>query len=174
MPHARTGEADERAVSAMAATRHGFVVAGVLPMLAHSAFVRGAWSSGPTDQPSAGGHRTVASTLMKAVGVADTIEHFSGTFYGVSADVALNMNTRVAHVTLRGYPIAGTVEGDGWLKEPDKERGEVVLEPTFAARLARRFVVIQWASLDRAKHVVTVYVSVPILGERALVLEGVA
>jgi hypothetical protein len=157
----------------MVATRHGFVVAGVLPMLAHSVFVRGAWSSGPTDQPSVGGHRTVASTLMRAVGVADTVEHFAGALYGVSADVALNMNTRVAHVTLRGYPIAGTVEGDGWLKEPDKERGEVVLEPTFAARLARRFVFIQWASLDREKHTVTVHVSVPLLGECELVLKGV-
>ena len=156
----------------MVAKCRGFVAACVLPMLAHSTFVQAAWVSGPSEPPPIG-HRTVAGTLMRAVGVADTVEHFAGTFYGVTANVALNMNTRVAHVALRGYPIAGTVEGDGWLKEPDKERGEVVLEPTFAARLARRFVRIQWASLDREKHTVTVHALVPILGECELVLQRV-
>ena len=110
---------------------------------------------------------------MNAAGVRDTIELYEGSFYGVSASVALNMNTRVAHVSLRGYPVAGTVEGEGWLKDPDKERGEVVLEPTFAARLARRLVHINWASLDRAAHTVTVAASVPILGVCELVLNRV-
>ena len=110
---------------------------------------------------------------MRALGVADTIERFEGTIYGVSATVALNMNTRVAHVALRGYPLAGTVEGDGWLKEPDKERGAVELEPNFAARLARRFVYIKWASLDREKHTVTVQAAVPILGSVEIVLNRI-
>ena len=54
-----------------------------------------------------------------------------------------------------------------------KERGAVVLEPTFAARLARRFVYIQWASLNREKHTVTVSASVPVLGSVELVLQRV-
>lgn len=117
--------------------------------------------------------RTASATIMRALGVADIVENFEGSFYGVTAKVALNLNTRVAHVALRGYPIAGTVEGDGWLKEHDKERGEVVLEPNFAARLSRRFVRIEWASLDREKHTVTVHASVPVLGSVEMVLHRV-
>jgi len=117
--------------------------------------------------------RSASAAIMRALGVADTVERFEGSFYGVSAAVALNLNTRVAHVWLQGYPIAGTVEGEGWLKEPDKERGAVVLEPTFEARLARRFVSIQWASLDREKHTVTVHASVPVIGSVEMVLHRV-
>jgi len=146
------------------------VAAFLLPMLAMPAYV-GAASMPATlfEHPQ----RTATGAIMRALGVADTIERFEGTIYGVSATVALNMNTRVAHVALRGYPLAGTVEGDGWLKEPDKERGAVELEPTFAARLARRFVYIKWASLDREKHTVTVQAAVPILGSVEIVLNRV-
>ena len=59
--------------------------------------------------------RSVGGVIMKAAGIPDPVEHFEGNFYGVTASVALNMNTRVAHVSLRGYPIAGSVEGSGWL-----------------------------------------------------------
>lgn len=146
------------------------VTAFLLPMLVVPAYVRAA--SMPTSAfefPQ----RTASAAIMRALGVADTVERFAGSFYGVSATVALNMNTRVAHVALSGYPIAGTVEGEGWLKEPDKERGEVVLEPTFAARLARRFVTIKWASLDHQKHTVTVHASVPVIGSVVMVLNRV-
>lgn len=146
------------------------VAALLLPMLAMPTWVgAAALATAPFEPPQ----RTASAVLMRALGVADTIERFEGSFYGVSASVALNLNTRVAHVSLRGYPIAGTVEGDGWLKEPEKERGAVVLEPTFEARLARRFVSIQWASLDREKHTVTVYASVPVIGSVELVLHRV-
>lgn len=142
----------------------------LLPMLAVPTWVgAAALAAVPFETPP----RTASAVLMRALGVVDTIERFEGSFYGVSASVALNMNTRVAHVSLRGYPIAGSVEGEGWLKEPDKERGAVVLEPTFAARLARRFVYIQWASLNREKHTVTVSASVPVLGSVELVLQRV-
>jgi hypothetical protein len=147
-----------------------FVAALLLPMLVMPSWVgAAALATSPFEPPQ----RTASAVLMRALGVSDTVENFEGSFYGVSANVALNMNTRVAHVSLRGYPIAGTVEGDGWLKDSDKERGNVVLEPTFAARLARRFVYIQWASLNREKHTVTVSVSVPVIGSCELVLHRV-
>ena len=117
--------------------------------------------------------RSVGGVIMKAAGIPDPIEHFEGNFYGVTASVALNMNTRVAHVSLRGYPIAGSVEGSGWLKDSGKEKGAVVLEPEFEARLSRRFVSIQAAELNREKHTVTVYATVPILGALALTLNRV-
>lgn len=142
----------------------------LLPMLVVPAYVRA--SSMPTSAfefPQ----RTASAAIMRALGGADTVEHFAGSFYGVSATVALNLNTRVARVSLRGYPIAGTVEGEGWLKDPDKERGEVVLDPTFTARLARRFVRIEWASLDHHKHTVTVHASVPVIGSIVMVLHRV-
>lgn len=146
------------------------VAALLLPMLAMPAYVHAAsMPASAFETPQ----RTASAAIMRALGVADTVEHFEGSFYGVSASVALNLKTRVAHVSLRGYPIAGTVEGDGWLKEPDKERGAVVLEPTFEARLSRRFVHIQWASLDREKHTVTVHASVPVIGSVEMVLHRV-
>lgn len=146
------------------------VAALLLPMLAMPAHVHAAsMPASAFEHPQ----RTASAAIMRALGVADTVEHFEGSFYGVSASVALNLKTRVAHVSLRGYPIAGTVEGDGWLKEPDKERGAVVLEPTFAERLSRRFVHIEWASLDREKHTVTVHASVPVIGSVEMVLHRV-
>ena len=146
------------------------VAAFLLPMLVMPTYVGAAsMPVAPFEPPQ----RTTTGAIMRALGVADTIERFEGMIYGVRATVALNMNTRVAHVALRGYPLAGTVEGDGWLKEPDKERGAVELEPNFAARLARRFVFIKWASLDREKHTVTVEAAVPILGSVELVLNRV-
>ena len=117
--------------------------------------------------------RTVGRVLMQMAGIPDPIEYFEGHFYGVTARVALNMNTRVAHVSLKGYPIAGSVEGTGWLKDSGKEQGAVVLDPEFEARLSRRFVSIQAAELDRDRHTVTVHATVPILGTLALVLKRV-
>ncbi len=107
--------------------------------------------------------------LMQA-GFVDPIEHFEGTFYGVTAKVDLNMRTRVANVYLNGIPIGGRISGTGWLKDPEAESGTVVLEPEFAKRLDRRFVSIYSARLDREQHTVTVRVKVPILGTIALVL----
>ena len=159
----------ERSLSEMATKCFGILATFVLPMLVHSAYVQAKWVRADAPAPPMG-QRSVTSAIMNAVGVADTVEHFAGTFYGVKADVALNMNTRVAHVALSGYPVAGRVEGDGWLKDAGKERGEVMLEPDFAARLARRFVSIQWAALDRDRHTVTVHATVPIIGSLELVL----
>ena len=107
--------------------------------------------------------------LMQA-GFAETIEHFEGTFYGVTAKVDLNMRTRVADVYLNGVPLGGRISGTGWLKNPEAESGTVVLEPEFAKRLDRRFVSIYSAHLDREKHTVTVTAKVPIVGLIELVL----
>lgn len=108
--------------------------------------------------------------LMHA-GFADPIEHFEGTFYGVTAKLDLNMRTRVADVSLNGVPLGGRVSGTGWLKDSEAESGTVILEKEFAKRLRRRFVSIHSARLDRQQHTVTVSVNVPVLGVIHIVLQ---
>lgn len=118
--------------------------------------------------------RSLGRILMQAVGMAEEpAAYFAGSFYGVHADVTLNMNTRVAHVTLSGIPIGGTLEGEGWLQSAGAESGPVVLQGDFSERLARRFVAITRASLDRNAKTVTVWASVPLLGEVEMVLDEV-
>ena len=118
--------------------------------------------------------RALGRILMTAVGMAEEpTAHFEGSFYGVYARVALNMNTRVAHVELSGIPLGGSLEGEGWLKSAGTESGPVVLQEEFAARLARRFVEISRASLDRRAGTVTVWASVPLLGEIEMVLNEI-
>ena len=107
--------------------------------------------------------------LMQA-GFVDPIEHFEGTFYGVTAQVDLNMRTRVADVSLNGVPLGGRISGTGWLKNPEAEAGTVILEAEFERRLRRRFVSIYSARLDRLHHTVTVSVKVPVLGDIDIVL----
>ena len=107
--------------------------------------------------------------LMQA-GFADPIEHFEGSFYGVSAKVDLNMRTRVADVHLNGVPLGGRISGTGWLANPEAEAGTVVLEAEFERRLRRRLVSIYSARLDRKEHTVTVSAKVPVLGTIELVL----
>jgi len=108
--------------------------------------------------------------LMQA-GFAEQIEHFEGSFYGVTAKVDLNMRTRVADVCLNGVPLGGRISGTGWLKDPESEAGTVVLEAEFERRLHRRFVAIYSARLDRLRHMVVVTAKVPLLGVIELVLE---
>jgi hypothetical protein len=108
--------------------------------------------------------------ILMQMGIPDPVETFEGRFYGVSAAVELNMRTRVAQVRLNGVPLGGRISGTGWLKDPESESGTVVLEPDFEARLARRYVSIYSAHLDREHHTVTVNVKMPILGIMSLVL----
>ena len=108
--------------------------------------------------------------VLMQVGVPDTVEQFSGSFYGVSARVELNMRTRVAMVHLSGAPLGGRISGTGWLHDRQLEQGKVVLEPTFEKRLRRRFVKIYRATLDRKRHTVTVGVKIPVIGEIELTL----
>ena len=108
--------------------------------------------------------------VLMQMGIPDPVETFEGSFYGVSASVELNMRTRVAQVRLNGVPLGGRISGTGWLQNPESESGTVVLEPSFEARLARRYVSIYSAQLDRKGHTVTVNVKVPILGMVSLVL----
>ena len=104
------------------------------------------------------------------MGFADAIENYKGSFYGVEASVELNMNTRVATVSLKGAVLGGKVEGKGWLNDSGKEEGGVVLERQFEARLRRRFVKIEGAALDRTNRVVIVAAIIPIFGRVKIVL----
>ena len=108
--------------------------------------------------------------MLMQLDLPDRIEHFEGSFYGVSAKVSLNMRTRVAHVFLNGVPLGGRISGTGWLEDLYSEAGGVVLDPAFERRLSRRMVTIYRARLDRANHTVTVGVKIPVLGKMELVL----
>ena len=108
--------------------------------------------------------------MLMQVGLPDPVETFAGSFYGVSAQVELNMRTRVAQVRLSGAPLGGRISGAGWLQDFHAEAGGVVLEPEFQRRLGRRFVRIHSARLDRREHTVTVNARVPVLGVIEMVL----
>lgn len=121
------------------------------------------------------GGGAVRGLLARMGLVAGEVQHFRGGMYGVVASVALNLGTRHAEISLRGAPVGGTLSGSGWLKAEHAEAysGGVVLDPDFAKQLARRFVSIQHASLDRQANTVTVTVTVPIFGHNVLVLKRV-
>lgn len=112
----------------------------------------------------------VVGRLLMGIGVPAPVERFEGSFYGVTAKLDLNMRTRVAIVHLYGVPLGGHVSGTGWLKDPEAESGTVVLDPSFAKRLHRRFVSIHSAHLDKKQHTVTVRVKLPMLGVIELLL----
>ena len=95
---------------------------------------------------------------------------FVGSLYGVSARVEIDVRTRVAHVRLRGVPVAGTVEGKGWFSSPTAEQGPVELDADFAAALRRRRISIVRAALDRDLDLITVVTRVPFIGEATLTL----
>lgn len=108
--------------------------------------------------------------VLMQTGFVDPVENFAGRFYGVSAQVALNMRTRVAQVHLQGAPLGGRVSGEGWLSETGAEAGTVVLDKEFSRRLRRRLVSIYSARLDRHARTVTVNVKIPVIGIVELVL----
>lgn len=101
------------------------------------------------------------------------VQNYTGGVFGVTAEVELNLRTRVAHVKLEGIPIGGKVEGEGWLASPTAETGPVVLQPEFEAALRRRRIRITEAALDRHANTVLVTASVPVLGEQRILLRAV-
>ena len=90
---------------------------------------------------------------------------------GVRARVSLDMDTRKARIELVGAPMGGYVQGVGWLSDPKAEAGRVVVDREFARALARRFVGITHAGLNRRARTVSVTVTVPILGQQTMVLQ---
>ncbi len=123
-----------------------------------------------TQHVSAPSRRGLLNQVLMHVGAVDSVEHFEGSFYGVSAKVELNMRTRIAMVHLNGVALGGRVSGTGWLKQAGATTGAVVLERSFEKRLRRRFVTISSAHLNSALHTVTVSATVPVLGTISLVL----
>lgn len=122
------------------------------------------------------GGGTVRGLLARMGVVSGEVQHFQGGMYGVIANIALNLSTRHAEISLRGAPVGGTLSGSGWLKaenHAESYSGGVVLDPDFAKQLARRFVSIQYASLNRETNTVTVTVTVPIFGRNVLVLKRI-
>ena len=113
------------------------------------------------------------NTLMTKMGATENVQQYSGRFYGVGADVVLNMRTRVAMVTLSGVPLGGTVSGKGWLANDACESGKVILESGFEALLKRRFVSVHGASLDRSARTVTVHAKIPVVGVLTLTLHRI-
>lgn len=127
--------------------------------------------------PALAATRRAVGSVMSALGAPDPadVREYSGSLYGVSAEVTLDFAERRADVALWGVPIAGKVEGFGWLANgaEAQERGAVVLDAELKAKLDRRFVRVVSAGLDRVADTVTVCVDVPVLGEQSLVLRRV-
>lgn len=108
--------------------------------------------------------------VLMQVGIPRPVEHFEGSFFGVTARVDLNMRTRVAQVHLTGVPLGGYISGTGQLQDPSKDAGTVVLDPKFEKRLRRRLVTIYSATFDPKARTVTVAVKIPVIGVVELTL----
>ena len=147
----------------------------LLTMPASAAWVLAPALVAQSAQMERAGGGAVRGLLTRMGLVAGEVQHFRGGLYGVVASVALNLGTRHAEISLRGAPVGGTLSGSGWLKAEHAEAysGGVVLDPDFERQLARRFVSIEHASLDREANTVTVTVIVPVFGKNVLVLKRV-
>ena len=69
---------------------------------------------------------------------------FRGARHGVTADVDLNLDTRLATVRLSGLPLGGTIDGTATLRDA----GDPVLDDALARALARRGVRIEAVDMD--------------------------
>ena len=156
-----------------------FVVRSLLFTLAiaptHTAWVLSPAFVAQSVQLERAGGGAVRGLLTRMGLVAGEVQHFRGGMYGVVASVALNLGTRHAEISLRGAPVGGTLSGSGWLKAEHAEAysGGVVLDPDFERQLARRFVSIEYASLNRETNTVAVTVIVPVFGRHVLMLKRV-
>lgn len=105
----------------------------------------------------------------------DLLREYSGSLFGVSASASLDVRERSANVSLWGLPIAGAVNGTGWLESTTTGvAGKVVLDPEMEAKLRRRGVRVVSAALDLASDSLSVSVEVPIFGQQTLKLARVA
>ena len=109
-------------------------------------------------------HWTVMNALQM-VREESPVRTYEGGLYGVSALVELNMQTREADVSLSGIVLGGTLSGTGRLESPTSESGGVVLDEDLAYSLARRYITIKHASLNRENDTVCVAAVVPLLGD---------
>ena len=116
----------------------------------------------------------VKYTIMSAVDtlIQDSdMRRYEGGLYGVDANVVLNMKTREATVEMSGVVLGGTLTGTGRLESSTAESGGVVLDEKLAHSLARRYITIQTASLDRERDSVCVVATVPLLGRIEIYLQ---
>lgn len=127
--------------------------------------------------PGTRGNRPIESVRRVVMGFDtdnERTQRFTGSMYGVTANVALDLETRRARVELHGIPVGGSLVGSGWFRNPEgeaHEAGEVELDEEFRRQLAWRRVSIQAASLDG--DTVLVFVTVPLLGAQSMELSRV-
>ena len=96
-------------------------------------------------------------------------QRFEGGLLGVSADVVLHRDAKVAVISLSGVPIGGRVEGKAELGSGEDD---VVIHEPLRGVLARRFVKIVSARHDAATDRVLVTARLPLgLGTHTIVLE---
>lgn len=105
---------------------------------------------------------------------SDLRREYAGSLLGVSASASLDFRDRQANVSLWGVPIAGSVNGSGWLESTTTGvAGKVTLDPEMEARLRRRGVRVVSAALDLPSDSLSVTVDVPIFGQQTLRLKRV-
>jgi hypothetical protein len=104
----------------------------------------------------------------------DLLREYAGSLLGVSASASLDFRERQANVSLWGLPIAGSVNGSGWLQSTTTGvAGRVLLDPDMQAKLRRRGVRVVSAALDLPSDSLSVTVEVPIFGQQTLKLARV-
>lgn len=104
-----------------------------------------------------------AGALHLQIGADLRTSQYTGGFFGVQAEVALDERDGVAALELNGLPLGGRLVGQARL---DAEGG-VRLDPRLEAALARRFVSV--LSVRRSREdVLEVVLRLPLLGFRKL------
>jgi hypothetical protein len=105
------------------------------------------------------------------------MEWYSGGLLGVGAEVLLDRERMVAHITLKGPVFAGAVSGRARFADanaPHALGGGVVIDEPLRGVLKRRFVSISNAQYDVANDVVIVQVKLPApLGKHTITLHRV-
>jgi hypothetical protein len=94
-------------------------------------------------------------------------EEYTGQILGVSCTCTLNRGGQYASLELWGLPIGGRLSGTAFFAKDGKT---VVLESQLANAIARRGARVHEAHHEPSKDTVTVLLSIPLFGQRHIVL----
>lgn len=94
-------------------------------------------------------------------------ETYAGGLLGVNARVTLDRQSGLAHVTLNGRPLLGTISGSAWIQRS----GEIALDETLQTALSRRLCSVDSVYDDAFEKTLTIYINLPLFGLRRLVMK---
>lgn len=91
---------------------------------------------------------------------------FTGSRFGVRADVDLDLATQLASVRLSGLPLGGVISGTATLNDA----GDPVLDQSLQSALARRGVSVEAVDMDLGLRSCKVVASLPFLRRMSITL----